>query len=63
MSVGPDAKIDMLKNFDLDKPFDFHLDLPSSKNPPLHRITQKGKDPIITTDFYLTNMEPREFHQ
>ena len=22
---------------------------------------QDGKDPIITTDFYLTNMEPREW--
>ena len=25
------------------------------------RITQEGKDPIITTDFYLTNVEPREW--
>ena len=25
------------------------------------RIMQDGKDPIITTDFYLTNMEPREW--
>ena len=61
LSVGPDAKLDMLKTFDLDKPFDLHLDPPSSKNPPLCRITQDGKDPIITTDFYLTNMEPREW--
>ena len=60
LSVGPDAKLDMLKTFDLDKPFDLHLDPPSPKNPPLCRITQDGKDPIITTDFYLTNMEPRE---
>ena len=61
LSVGPDDKLDMLKTFDLDKPFDLHLDPPSSKNPPLCRITQDGKDPIITTDFYLTNMEPREW--
>ena len=61
LSVGPDAKLDMLKTFDLDKPFDLHLDPPSSENPPLCRITQDGKDPIITTDFYLTNMEPREW--
>ena len=59
-SVGPNAKLDMFKNFDLDKPFDLHLDLLSSENPPLCRITQEGKDPIITTDFYLTNVEPRE---
>ena len=50
----------MFKNFALDKLFDLHLDPPSSENPPLCRITQEGKDPIITTDFYLTNMEPRE---
>ena len=30
LSVGPDAKLDMLKTFDLDKPFDLHLDPPSS---------------------------------
>ena len=61
LSVGPNAKLDMLKTFDLNKPFNLHLDPPpSSDNPPLCRITQNGKDPIITTDFYLTNMEPRE---
>ena len=51
----------MLKTFDLNKPFDLHLDPPSSENPPLCRITQDGKDPILTTDFYLTNVEPREW--
>ena len=51
----------MLKNFDLDKPFDLYLDPPSSENPPLCRITQEGKDHIITTDFYLANVEPREW--
>ena len=61
LSIGPDAKLDMLKTFDLNKLFDLHLDPPSSENPPLCRITQDGKDPIITTDFYLTNMEPREW--
>ena len=29
LSVGPDAKLDMLKTFDLNKPFDLHLDLSS----------------------------------
>ena len=60
LSVGPDAKLDMLKTFDLDKPFNLHLDPSSSENLPLCRITQDGKDPIITMDFYLTDMEPRE---
>ena len=45
----------------MNKPFDLHLDPPSSENLPLCRITQDGKDPTITTDFYLTNMEPREW--
>ena len=61
LSEGPDAKLDMLKTFDLDKPFDLHLDPLSSNNLPLCRITPDGKDPIITTDFYLTNVEPREW--
>ena len=61
LSVGPDAKLDTFKNFDLDKLFDLHLDPPSSENPPLCKITQEGKDPIITTDFSLTNVEPREW--
>ena len=61
LSVGLDAKLDMLKTFDLDKLFNLHLDPPSSENLPISRITQDGKDPIITTDFYLTNVEPREW--
>ena len=59
LSVGPEAKLNMFNNFDLDKPFDLHLDPPSVKNPPLCRIIKEGKDPILTTDFYLTNMEPK----
>ena len=51
----------MLKTFDLNKPFDLHLDPLSSENPPLCRIMQDGKDPFITTDFYLTNVEPTEW--
>ena len=51
----------MLKTFDLNKPFDLHLDPPSSENLPLCRITQDGKEPIIITDFYITNVEPREW--
>ena len=59
LSVGPEAKLDMYNNFDLDKPFDLHLDPPSSKDPPLCRIIQEGKEPILTTDFYLRNVEPK----
>ena len=59
MSVGPEAKLDMFNNFNLDKPFELQLDPPSSENPPLCRIIQEGKDPILTTDFYLTNVEPK----
>ena len=44
LSIGPDAKLDMLKTFDLDKTFDLHLDPSSSKNPQLCRITQDRKD-------------------
>ena len=59
LSVGPEAKLDMFNNFNLDKLFDLHLDPPSAENPPLCRIIQEGKDPILTIDFYLTNMEPK----
>ena len=59
MSVGPEAKLDMYNNFNLDKPFDLHLDPPSSKDPPLCRNIQESKEPILTTDIYLTNVEPK----
>ena len=59
ISVGPEAKVDMCSNFDLDKPFNLEVDPPSTEDPPLCRITQEGKDPILTTDFYFTNVEPR----
>ena len=61
LTVGPDAKLDMLKTFALYKPFGIHLDPPLSVNPLLCRITQNGKDPILTTDFVFTNMELREW--
>ena len=38
LSVGPEAKLDIYNNFNLDKPFDLHLDPSSSKDPPLCRI-------------------------
>ena len=61
LSVGPEAKLDIFNNFDLDKPLDLQLDPPSAENPPLCRIIQEGKDPILTPDFYLINMDPREW--
>ena len=61
LTVGPDAKLYILKTFDLEKLFNLHLDPTSSENLPLCRITQDGKDPIISTDFYLTNTEPGEW--
>ena len=59
LAVGSDAKLDMYKDFDLSKPFDFNVDPPTTKNPPLCRIIQEGKDPILTTGFYFTNIEPK----
>ena len=59
LSAGLEAKCDMYNNFDLDKLFDLHLDPLSSEDPPLCRIIQEGKEPILTTDFYLTNVEPK----
>ena len=35
------------------------MDPPSFKDPLLCRIIQEGKEPILTTDFYLTNVEPK----
>ena len=49
----------MYNKFKLDEPFLLHLDPPSAEEPTLCCITQEGKDPIITTDFYLTYVEPK----
>ena len=49
----------MYNTFDLEKQFDLCLDPSSLEDQPLCRITQKGKDHILTTDFYLTNVEPQ----
>ena len=43
LSVGPEVKLDMYNNFNLDKLFDLHLDPSSFKDPPLCRIIQEGK--------------------
>ena len=43
---------------DPDKPFNVHLDPPSTECPPLVEIKQEGKASIYTTDFYFTNKLP-----
>ena len=58
LSIGPEAKRDIYNTFDLDKPFNIHLDLPSTERPPLVEIKQEGKASIYTTDFYFTNKLP-----
>ena len=45
----------------MDKPFDLQFDPPSSEDLPLCRIIQEGKDPILTTEFYLANIEPKSW--
>ena len=45
--------------FDPDKPFNLHLDPPSTEPPPpLVEIKQEGKASVYTTDFYFTNKLP-----
>ena len=58
LSIGPEAKRDINNTFDPDKPFNIHLDLPSTERPPLVEINKKGKTSIYTTDFYFTNKLP-----
>ena len=58
LSIGPEAKRDIYNTFDPNKPFNIHLDLPSTERPPLVEIKQEGKASIYTTDFYFTNKLP-----
>ena len=58
LSIGPEAKRDIYKTFDPDKPFNIHRDLPSTERPPLVGIKKEGKALIYTTDFYFTNKLP-----
>ena len=58
LSIVPEAKIDICNTFDPDKPFNMHLDPPSTEGPPLVEIKQGGKTSIYTTDFYFTNKLP-----
>ena len=52
LSLGPEAKRDIYNMFDPDKPFNIHLDPPSTEQPPLRK---EGKASVYTTDFYFTN--------
>ena len=58
LSFGPVAKRDIYNMFDPDKPFNIHLDPPSTEWPPLVEIKQEGKTSVYTTDFYFTNKLP-----
>ena len=55
LSLGPEAKRDIYNMFDPNKPFNIHLDPPSTEQPPLVEIKQEGKASVYTTDFYFTN--------
>ena len=57
-SLGLEAKRDIYNMFDPDKPFNIHLDPPSTEWPPLVEIKQEGKASVYTTDFYFTNKLP-----
>ena len=58
LSLGPEAKSDIYNTFDPDKPFNVHLDPPSTEHPPLVEIKLEGKASVYTTDFYFTNKLP-----
>ena len=58
LSIGLESKWDIHNTFDPDKPFNIHLDPPSTECPPLVEINQEGKASIYTTDFYFTNKLP-----
>ena len=58
LSLGPEAKWDIYNTFNSDKPFNIHLDPPSTEWPPLVKIKQEGKASVYTTDFYFTNKLP-----
>ena len=58
LSLGTEAKWDIYNTFNSDKPFNIHLDPPSTEQPPLVKIKQEGKASVYTTDFYFTNKLP-----
>ena len=61
LSIGLEAKQDIYNSFNPNEPLDIHLDPPSTDQPPLVQIKQKGKPSIYTIDFYFTNKLPSNF--
>ena len=58
LSLGPEAKRDIYNTFNSDKPFNIHLDPPSTERPLLVKIKQEGKASVYTIDFYFSNKLP-----
>ena len=55
LSIGLEAKCHIYNSFDLNEPYDIHLEPPSHDHSPLVKTKQKGKPLVYTTDFYFTN--------
>ena len=60
LGLGIETKTDIYYKFAHDKTISIELDLPFTENPLLLHIKQEGKQPIITTDFYFTNIKPSD---
>ena len=58
LGLGLEAKWDIYNTFNPNKPFDIHLEPPSTEQPPLVEIKQIGKPSVYTMDFYFTNKLP-----
>ena len=59
LSIGPEAKTDIYNTFDPDKPFNIHLDPPSTERPPLVEIKKKKVKLQYTP---LTSISPISYH-
>ena len=55
LSLGPEATRDIYNMFHPDKPFNIHLDPPSTEHLPLVEIKQEGKPSVYTTSISLTS--------
>ena len=60
LSIGLETKRDIYNTFDPDKPFNVHLDPPSTEYPPLVEINQEvAADPTL---FDTDPLQPGEIH-
>ena len=59
LSLGPEAKRDIYNTFDPDKPFNIHLDPPSTEWPPL--VEKSKKERLLYTP--LTFISPTSYPQ